>query len=333
MLSLSEHSKSTLKEAWVVQKIMYRFSSIPIDQAHEQENAKVKGNGGIVGLTESPSALKQWFISGPEKSRILSEYDKTLFEEVKEDFMHHEEGSTYRTTFGKEVKSLVESIEHFGNPFSETSSDLLVLHSQECVNEDVIRSIYSLESIGKEQYKKFHEEVFEKQTKTISDTIKKNKLILFKTSNKMKPTKSSQIQGLKNDVLLFGRLYIANQQCEGDPATFFPHENQAFPPSLSENGKPLIGKKSDLLKCLVSQSGHTEETKFDCKIFDGASLVHMLKPTAVCTFKEYADQIFFKFLRHQLQHINRIDVVWDQYWDESIKCVTRTQREPVLEEE
>ena len=212
MFSLSDHSKSMLKEAWVVQKTMHRYSSIPIDQAHEQENAKVKGNGGIIGLTESPSALKQWPISGPEKYRILTECEQTLFDEV----MHHEEGSTYQSTFGKEVKSLVETIEHFGNPFSETSSDLLVLHTQECVDEDVIRSIYSLESIGKEQYKKFNEEVFEKQTKRISDTIKKNNLVLFKISRKMKPAKSSQIQGLKNDVSLFGRLYIANQQREGD---------------------------------------------------------------------------------------------------------------------
>ena len=41
MLSLSDHSKSMLKEAWVVQKTMHIFSSIPLDQAHEQENAKV----------------------------------------------------------------------------------------------------------------------------------------------------------------------------------------------------------------------------------------------------------------------------------------------------
>ena len=44
----------------------------------------------------------------------------------------------------------------------------------------------------------------------------------------MKPTKSSQIQGLKNDVSLFGRLYIANQQREGDPATFFPMKTRLF---------------------------------------------------------------------------------------------------------
>ena len=42
---------------WVVQKSYNRFSTIPIEQAHEQENAKVKGNGGVVGLTENPATL------------------------------------------------------------------------------------------------------------------------------------------------------------------------------------------------------------------------------------------------------------------------------------
>ena len=101
MLSLSDHSKSTLKDALVVLKTMHRFSSIPIDQAHEEENAKVKGNGGIVGLTESPYALKQWLISGPEKSRILTECGQTLLDEVKEDFMHHEEDPLTKPHLGK----------------------------------------------------------------------------------------------------------------------------------------------------------------------------------------------------------------------------------------
>ena len=33
------------------------FSSIPIDLAHEQHNALIKGNGGAVGITDNPSAL------------------------------------------------------------------------------------------------------------------------------------------------------------------------------------------------------------------------------------------------------------------------------------
>ena len=32
---------------WVVSKTKNAFSSIPIDQAHEQENAYVKGSGGV----------------------------------------------------------------------------------------------------------------------------------------------------------------------------------------------------------------------------------------------------------------------------------------------
>ena len=37
-----------------------------LDQAHEQQNAVVKGKGGIIGLTESPVALQCWLICGRE---------------------------------------------------------------------------------------------------------------------------------------------------------------------------------------------------------------------------------------------------------------------------
>ena len=35
-----------------------KFSSIPLDQVHEQENKMVKGSGGEVGLTENPVAFR-----------------------------------------------------------------------------------------------------------------------------------------------------------------------------------------------------------------------------------------------------------------------------------
>ena len=37
---------------WVVHKTKNRFSAMPIDQAHEQNNAIVKESGGAVGLTQ-----------------------------------------------------------------------------------------------------------------------------------------------------------------------------------------------------------------------------------------------------------------------------------------
>ena len=42
------------------------FSAMAIDQAHEQNNACIKGDGGAIGLTEDPSALKRWMLCGPK---------------------------------------------------------------------------------------------------------------------------------------------------------------------------------------------------------------------------------------------------------------------------
>ena len=53
MKSLPEDVKEELPKNWVVQKTEKKFSAMPIDQAHEQNNAIVKGTGGAVGLTES----------------------------------------------------------------------------------------------------------------------------------------------------------------------------------------------------------------------------------------------------------------------------------------
>ena len=44
-----------------------------IDQAHEQNNAIVKGSDSAVGLTENPTAFQRWMVSGPEFARLLGD--------------------------------------------------------------------------------------------------------------------------------------------------------------------------------------------------------------------------------------------------------------------
>lgn len=46
------------KHHWVLPKTRNRFSTIPFDQAHEQENKIIKGSGGAIGLTENPTAFR-----------------------------------------------------------------------------------------------------------------------------------------------------------------------------------------------------------------------------------------------------------------------------------
>ena len=42
---------------------------LALDQAHVQNNALVKSDGGAVCLTENRGALRRWMVAGPEMSR------------------------------------------------------------------------------------------------------------------------------------------------------------------------------------------------------------------------------------------------------------------------
>ena len=109
--------------SFVVHKTEKVFSSIALDHAHEQVNAQVKGEGGAVGLTENPAALRRWMIAGPEIARIIQEFEETPSKEVSEEKRrHHEETPCVQAAFKKDVLSLVSAIEEMGNPFQEDST-------------------------------------------------------------------------------------------------------------------------------------------------------------------------------------------------------------------
>ena len=53
------------KGMFSTQKSLKQFSKIALDQAHEQLNCKLKGDGGAIGLFDSEEALKRWVVAGP----------------------------------------------------------------------------------------------------------------------------------------------------------------------------------------------------------------------------------------------------------------------------
>ena len=101
------------------------FSAIPIDQAHD---------GGAVGLTDNPSALRRWMIAGPEVARVIEEFG--LQGNRRVDTHHHDQTASVQTSFARDVRSLVMVMEELGNPFKEESQDLLVLDTKEIADED-----------------------------------------------------------------------------------------------------------------------------------------------------------------------------------------------------
>ena len=97
---------------FTVQKTKRVFSAIPIDQAHEQNNACVKGDGGAVGLTDNPSALRRWMVAGPEVARVIGEFENAdLHWNTRVDTRHHDQAASVQISFAKDVRSLVTVIE------------------------------------------------------------------------------------------------------------------------------------------------------------------------------------------------------------------------------
>ena len=108
--------------------------------------------------------------------------------------------------------------------------------------------------------------------------------------------------------------------------TFFKHENQPFPPSLSEHGKLRLTTKSDLMSLLPMEDQCEPPNLFDAMTIDGAALVNLLPTASINTFDKYADSVFLPYLTKQLEKCSRLDMVWDTYIADSIKASTREKR-------
>jgi len=75
---------------FTIQKTSRQFSAIPVDQTHKQNNAAIKGDGGAVGLTDNPTALRRWTMAGSEIARLIGEFeDKPDFRNTPPDTRHH----------------------------------------------------------------------------------------------------------------------------------------------------------------------------------------------------------------------------------------------------
>ena len=185
--------------------------------------------------------------------------------------------------------------------------------------------------MGITQYQKFVVSRINSTTTAFNDTIHKNNLPLLNSVSVKKSNTTSKVSNLQNDVQLFSRMYISCQSRESDMDAFFAHENHAWPPSLASNGIMHHTSKSDLLECLEPLVPHPESIpKVDVKIIDGAALVHMLDPhkssIPIRTFMDYSQLAFLPYIKHILQDVVHVDVVWDIYKEHSLKTQTRQDR-------
>ena len=87
------------------------------------------------------------------------------------------------------------------------------------------------------------------------------------------------------------------------------------------------GTKSDFLKCLQDLVPVSVTVQVTCTILDSAAIINMLRPGTAKTFHDYAADVFMPYNTSYLEHVTRLDIIWDKYVPESLlMLVARGER-------
>ena len=225
-----------------------------------------------------------WMVSGPEMARINEEFLASTDQVgMATDTRHHEESNPVQVSFAQDVQSLTDIIEQVGNPFTENSSDLIVLDTRDIADPAIIELVRQIEKLGTDRCE-------------LNVQVEKTwwkRLALFHYPPFREHSKSQQqLSSLKNDCSSFSRLYVASHIRDGDMKKFFENENKGYSPSISYNGKLKTGNKADLLgllEALVSSHNTGSSPTVDAITLEGTAIVNMLPPGNARTFSDYAD--------------------------------------------
>ena len=140
---------------------------------------------------------------------------------------------------------------------------------------------------------------------------------------------AQELKGLKSDLNLFTRLLIVSQSRELNFFISFSYENQLFPPSLSKDGDLYLGTKSDILTILEKLiDAPPGPVRCDGVVYDGAALVHVLRPRLAKKFGDYWPLDLKPSISRDARNLGaeRVDFVFDNYDALSLKRTTREQR-------
>ena len=123
-----------------------------LDQIHEQLNKDIKGDRGMVGLTEDEEKFRHWTIWSPEIARAVAEFEEGTVSQQKQhgSFHPHEDSNSFQIQFAKHVNDLLTEFEQLGNPFMfDESNELIQLGTKAVMGDDVIKTVKTIEEADK----------------------------------------------------------------------------------------------------------------------------------------------------------------------------------------
>ena len=177
--------------------------------------------------------------------------------------------------------SVKSAIGEYGNPFPETTSDILVLDTRDSVEKSGVYNVYRMESQGCQQcYNLYANDSCSHEEEQYTLNPHKHQ----------RTTSSGLVSSLKSDRNLFSRSFVASHFRDGSLNDYFSHKNEPCPPPLSTRGNLKLGTKSDIVRCLEDASEKQDDIipRDDVVMLDEPAMLCVLKPAASGTLREYA---------------------------------------------
>ena len=297
------------------------FSRMALDQVHEQNNKVIKGVSGATSLLNrgDESALIRWALSGPELSKMLSDFEEQQTPETTDVQDHHECGKSFQTSFFNDVQKVVDNFAK--NPF-ELQALTVISNTDTVFDDNVFYNIKQLESVGATQLGKYVQDRLVTCKVPITQKITLNHFVLPGDEKSKKPRGSIVDKRLTQPFLVKLRAAI---QCRRDHAKMlFKTEIFGASQCLSINSTTMYhGTKSSILQKIPECNTPEHHSAPSAIIIDLSAILR--RAFNASTFLEFATQVY-AHLFSLAEAYDRVDVIFDRYFKNSLKKQTRTTR-------
>ena len=337
MMEIPEKIKDEfMKGDFVVKCSDLKFTQVDPDHAQEWLNRASKIAGGIIGITNKPSALMNWNLTYNARSFIANQtYDMfglKLDRQVAKETTNSRKGRD-----NTDEDKLLETLTRFG-VFEERATDLINIATKDVATYEIQESLLNARENGEKLMIQFVKKLLEGEVTISADEFYKNiernnaktfKDLYLKTVKNKEMEKKTVIKADRNFLVRIIKAYQFGQ--EVNLSEILRNEILPVPLSLAGlNGLLNPGDKALLQKKLLENIDCPETInlsgQMSCLILDGQALVCSIrKPKGINTFGQLADKFIQSVLAQGFLYV-RIDVVFDRYRVNSIKENTRSRR-------
>ena len=302
---------------------------VSTDMALEQSiNADSKAKGVIVGISQRPGTLQRWFLTSHERAAITTSLKNMYGVEKTDRLGERKKASANRVTRDEcDVSKLLVCFTSgaMTHHFADDTRELVNFATGVVLPSTIAEKM---------KMKTFVEKRLNTDETSFWDPVTSLKIKTFSTTTKKTSVKSinEKLISVSADRDLFGRLPIAKNARQINLREVLSYELSTLPFVLSHQDRSLrkttkgvvlnlLQEQVEVLTCLIPSALRIVH------IIDGMATVQMMKSVGTTTFGELAMKYFTSIVSPLSQsNCSEVHLVFDQYWETSIKGGERARR-------